>query len=253
MTLGLLAGGAAVLADPTQRAATAPQAWQALPADQQREFVARVLGDTEDVWGHIFRQMGKTYQPPKLILFTGTTASVCGPRAPSTGPFYCAGDHSIYLERNFFQELYERYGVSGDFARAYVIAQQVGYHVQNQLGLAKEAQRKVPGAPKRVRSDVSVQKELQADCLAGVWANSAEKRKLIDARDIESGIAAAKAMGDDQIQQRTKGYVAPGASMRGTSEQRARWFKVGLDSGDFRACNTFASTNGDPASETVSR
>ncbi|HSS70831.1 MAG TPA: neutral zinc metallopeptidase [Casimicrobiaceae bacterium] len=211
------------------------------PADPQREFVARVLGDTEDVWDGIFRQLGSRYQRPKLVLFHGQVASACGLSSAAVGPFYCPGDRDVYLDLSFFQELSQRFGAPGDFARAYVIAHEVGHHVQNQLGLMGEVQRRVAGAPERVRNQLSVRQELQADCFAGVWGHSAAKRGLIDARDVESGIAAAMAVGDDRLQQRARGYVVPEQFTHGSSEQRARWFKTGLESGDIRQCDTFAS------------
>ena len=220
----------------------APSAAPTAPAraDPQREFVARVLGDTEDVWGEVFQQLGTRYQPPKLVLFRGQVGSACGLSSAAMGPFYCPGDRDVYLDLSFFQELSQRFGAPGDFARAYVIAHEVGHHVQNQLGLMDDVQRKTARASEQVRNEVSVRQELQADCLAGVWGNSAAKRNLIDARDVESGIAAAMAVGDDRLQQRSQGYVVPEAFTHGSSEQRAKWFKIGLVSGDIRQCNTFA-------------
>jgi predicted metalloprotease len=227
----------------TQSLPQAPPATSTAPAraDPQREFVARVLGDTEDVWGDIFQQLGTRYQPPKLVLFHGQVGSACGLSSAAMGPFYCPGDRDVYLDLSFFQELSQRFGAPGDFARAYVIAHEVGHHVQNQLGLMDDLQRKTAGASERVRNEISVRQELQADCLAGVWGNSAAKRNLIDARDVESGIAAAMAVGDDRLQQRSRGYVVPEAFTHGSSEQRAKWFKIGLGSGDIRQCNTFAA------------
>ena len=240
--LALLSGGGA----PTVQMQAVPQAPSAAPgmperADPQREFVARVLGDTEDVWGGIFQQLGTRYQPPKLALYRGQVGSACGLGSAAMGPFYCPGDHYVYLDLSFFQELSQRFGAPGDVARAYVIAHEIGHHVQNQLGLMDEVQRKTAGASERVRNEMSVRQELQADCLAGVWGNSAAKRNLIDARDVESGIAAAMAVGDDRLQQRSRGYIVPEAFTHGSSEQRARWFKIGLNSGDIRQCNTFTS------------
>ena len=210
-------------------------------ADPQREFVARVLGDTEDVWGSTFQQLGTRYAPPKLVLYHGQVASACGLGSAAMGPFYCPGDRIVYLDMSFFQELTQRFGAPGDFARAYVIAHEVGHHVQNQLGLMDEVQRKTANASERVRNEVSVRQELQADCLAGVWGASAAKRGLIDASDVESGISAAMAVGDDRLQKRSQGYVVPEAFTHGSSAQRAQWFKVGLTTGDIRQCNTFAS------------
>jgi len=209
--------------------------------DPQRDFVARVLGDTEDVWGDIFQQMGTRYVPPKLDLYQGMAATACGAGQPAMGPFYCPGDQEVYLERGFFQELSQRFGAPGDFARAYVIAHEVGHHVQNQLGLNDKVQQRLAGAPEAVRNDFSVRQELQADCLAGVWGHSAAQRGLIDTRDVESGIAAAMAVGDDRLQKQSQGYVVPEAFTHGSSAQRAQWFKIGLTSGDIRRCNTFAA------------
>jgi uncharacterized protein len=237
--LALLGGGGGGPVIQTQ----APQTTPAKPAgsDPQTEFVARVLGDTEDVWGNVFKQLGTTYQPPKLVLFRGEVSSACGFASAAMGPFYCPGDRHVYLDLSFFQELSQRFGAPGDFARAYVIAHEIGHHVQNQLGLMDEVRQKTGNASERVRNDMSVRQELQADCLAGVWGNSAAKRGLIDASDVESGIGAAMAVGDDRMQKQSRGYVVPEAFTHGSSAQRAKWFKIGLQSGDLRQCNTFAS------------
>jgi predicted metalloprotease len=239
--LALLSGGGgpSVQTEAVQPPVPKPAPQQ--PADPQREFVARVLGDTEDVWDGIFRQLGSRYQRPKLVLFHGQVGSACGLSSAAVGPFYCPSDRDVYLDLSFFQELSQRFGAPGDFARAYVIAHEVGHHVQNQLGLMEEMQRRTADASERVRNQLSVRQELQADCLAGVWGHSAAKRGLIDARDVESGIAAAMAVGDDRLQQRARGYVVPEQFTHGSSEQRARWFKTGLESGDIRQCDTFAS------------
>jgi predicted metalloprotease len=223
----------------------APQPASGAPAtrDPQTEFVARVLGDTEDVWGGIFQQMGTRYQPPKLTLYHGQIASACGFSSAAAGPFYCPGDRKVYLDLSFFQELSQRFGASGDFARAYVIAHEVGHHVQNQLGLMDAAQKKMASAPDRSRNDMSVRLELQADCLAGVWGHSSIQRNIIDAKDIESGLAAAAAVGDDRIQKQTRGYVVPEGFTHGSSAQRVKWFRTGLDSGDLRQCDTFGTRN----------
>jgi predicted metalloprotease len=223
----------------------APQPAPSAPAtrDPQTEFVARVLGDTEDVWGGIFQQMGTRYQPPKLTLYHGQIASACGFSSAAAGPFYCPGDRKVYLDLTFFQELSQRFGAPGDFARAYVIAHEVGHHVQNQLGLMDAAQKKMTGAPDQGRNDMSVRLELQADCLAGVWGHSSIQRNIIDAKDIESGLAAAAAVGDDRIQKQTRGYVVPEGFTHGSSAQRVKWFRTGLDSGDLRQCDTFGTRN----------
>jgi len=223
----------------------APQTATRAPAtnDPQTEFVARVLGDTEDVWGGIFQQMGTRYQPPKLTLYHGQIASACGFSSAAAGPFYCPGDRKVYLDLSFFQELSQRFGAPGDFARAYVIAHEIGHHVQNQLGLMEAAQQKMANASDRSRNDMSVRLELQADCLAGVWGHSSMQRNIIDAKDVESGLAAAAAVGDDRIQKQTRGYVVPEGFTHGSSAQRTKWFRTGLDSGDLRQCDTFGTRN----------
>ncbi|HEX4523264.1 MAG TPA: neutral zinc metallopeptidase [Casimicrobiaceae bacterium] len=231
-------GGPVVQTQAPQTATHAPAA-----NDPQTEFVARVLGDTEDVWGGIFQQMGTRYQPPKLTLYHGQIASACGFSSAAAGPFYCPGDRKVYLDLSFFQELSQRFGAPGDFARAYVIAHEIGHHVQNQLGLMDAAQQKMSSASDRSRNDMSVRLELQADCLAGVWGHSSMQRNIIDAKDVESGIAAAAAVGDDRIQKQTRGYVVPEGFTHGSSAQRVKWFRTGLDSGDLRQCDTFATRN----------
>jgi predicted metalloprotease len=231
-------GGPAVQNQAPSSASRAP-----VPNDPQTDFAARVLGDTEDVWGGIFQQLGTRYQPPTLTLYHGQIASACGFSSAAAGPFYCPGDRKLYLDLSFFQELSQRFGAPGDFARAYVIAHEVGHHVQNQLGLMDAAQKKMANAPDRTRNDLSVRLELQADCLAGVWGHSSMQRNIIDDKDVESGIAAAAAVGDDRIQKQSRGYVVPESFTHGSSAQRVRWFRTGLESGDLRQCDTFASRN----------
>jgi predicted metalloprotease len=240
--LALLTGGDG--GGPVVQTQAPPTATRA-PAtnDPQTEFVARVLGDTEDVWGGIFQQMGTRYQAPKLTLYHGQIASACGFSSAAAGPFYCPGDRKVYLDLSFFQELSQRFGAPGDFARAYVIAHEIGHHVQNQLGLMEAAQQKMANASDRSRNDLSVRLELQADCLAGVWGHSSMQRNIIDAKDVESGMAAAAAVGDDRIQKQTRGYVVPEGFTHGSSAQRAKWFRTGLDSGDLRQCDTFGTRN----------
>jgi hypothetical protein len=237
--LALLTGDGGGPVVQTQAPQTAPRA----PAanDPQTEFVARVLGDTEDVWGGIFQQMGTRYQAPKLTLYHGQIASACGFSSAAAGPFYCPGDRKVYLDLSFFQELSQRFGAPGDFARAYVIAHEIGHHVQNQLGLMDAAQQRMASSSDRSRNDMSVRLELQADCLAGVWGHSSMQRNIIDAKDVESGMAAAAAVGDDRIQKQTRGYVVPEGFTHGSSAQRVKWFRTGLDSGDLRQCDTFAT------------
>jgi hypothetical protein len=239
--LALLSGGGA----PTVQTQSLPPAGPptASPVrDQQREFVTRVLGDTEDVWNGIFQKLGTRYRPPKLALYRGSVDSACGLGVAAMGPFYCPEDQDVYLDLAFFDELSSRrFGAPGDFARSYVVAHEIGHHVQNQLGLMAEVQKKSASASSAVRNALSVRQELQADCLAGVWGHSAAARGIIDASDIESGIAAASAVGDDRLQKQSRGYVVPEAFTHGSSAQRVRWFRTGLESGDIRKCNTFSA------------
>jgi predicted metalloprotease len=209
--------------------------------DKQVDFVKAILGDLEDVWGAQFQQMGSQYERPKLELFRGQVGSACGLASAAMGPFYCPGDRIVYLDLAFFDELSQRFGAPGEFARAYVIAHEVGHHVQNQLGVMDQVDRKNANASQATRNALSVRLELQADCLAGVWGHSAAQRGALDTSDIESGIAAATAVGDDKIQQAARGYVVPESFTHGSSAQRVRWFKTGLQSGDIRQCNTFAA------------
>ena len=242
--LALLGGDGGGPSVQTQYVPAGPAAPSGQPsADPQRLFVAKVLGDTEDVWGGIFQQLGTRYQPPKLVLFEGKTGSACGLASEAMGPFYCPGDRDVYLDMSFFQELSQRFGAPGDFARAYVIAHEIGHHVQNQLGLLDDGQR-LAGGSARTRNEASVRTELQADCLAGVWGHSAAKRGLIDAHDVESGIGAAMAVGDDRLQKQSQGYVVPEAFTHGSSQQRAQAFKIGLESGDIRACEFSTTARG---------
>jgi len=239
--LALLSDGGA----PTQQSSVPipanPSGQPATTRDKQTDFVARVLGDTEDVWGQEFQKMGSRYQPPKLELFRGQVGSACGLASAAMGPFYCPGDQKVYLDLAFFDELSQRFGAPGDFARAYVIAHEIGHHVQNQLGLMSQVERKSANASPEMRNALSVRQELQADCLAGVWGHSAQARGALEPGDVEAGIAAATAVGDDRIQKATRGYVVPEAFTHGSSAQRVRWFKIGLQTGDVRQCNTFAA------------
>ncbi|MEP6942982.1 MAG: neutral zinc metallopeptidase [Betaproteobacteria bacterium] len=243
--LALLGGGDGGAPTQTQPVPASPAgpAGPATVRDKQTDFVARVLGDTEDVWGAQFQKMGSRYQPPKLDLFRGQVASACGFASAASGPFYCPGDRRVYLDLAFFDELSQRFGAPGDFARAYVIAHEIGHHVQNQLGLMDQVEQKSANASPQTRNALSVRQELQADCFAGVWGHSAQARGALDAKDLESGIAAATAVGDDRVQKATRGYVVPEAFTHGSSAQRVKWFKVGLESGDIRQCNTFAAGN----------
>ena len=235
--LGLMSGGGGAV--PTQQAPAHPP-----PAnDRTAAFVSTVLADTEDVWTQIFKSMGTRYEPPTLVLFTRATVSSCGNASAAAGPFYCPVDRKVYLDTAFFRELQSRFGAPGDFAQAYVIAHEIGHHVQNQLGTMEKFEQTAARADARQRNALSVRLELQADCYAGVWGASAAKRNLLDPGDIEEGIRAASAVGDDTIQKRTQGHVVPDAFTHGTAEQRVRWFRTGFTSGDPRSCNTFSANS----------
>ncbi len=208
--------------------------------DDLRDFVAVVLAETEDVWHEAFRKMGRTYQAPTLVLFSGAVESACGMAGSAMGPFYCPYDHKVYLDLSFFEDLRTRLGASGDFAQAYVIAHEVGHHVQTLLGISKKVNELQSRVNPSERNKLSVRMELQADCFAGVWAHQADKkRQILEAGDIEEGMNAASAVGDDRIQRKTQGYVVPDAFTHGSAAQRVRWFKLGFESGNFQACDTF--------------
>ena len=208
--------------------------------DDMRNFVAVVLAETEDVWQDTFQKAGRTYQAPKLVLFSGSVESACGIAGSAVGPFYCPADQKVYLDLAFFEELHSRFGASGDFAQAYVIAHEVGHHVQTLLGITQKVTELQSRSSKSDRNRLSVMLELQADCLAGMWAHQTEKkRQILEAGDIEEGLNAAAAVGDDRIQKRTQGYVVPDGFTHGSSAQRVSWFNPGSEQGDINACNTF--------------
>ena len=208
--------------------------------DKLKHFVAVVLADTEDVWRDQFRRMGKTYQEPKLVLFSRQVESACGLADAAVGPFYCPGDHNVYLDLSFLQALESRFKAPGEFAKAYVIAHEVGHHVQNLLGISKKVHERRERLSKSEYNRLSVRLELQADFLAGFWGYHAQKMKHILAPgDLEAALRAANAIGDDRLQQQGRGYVVPDSFTHGTSEQRIRWFRRGFESGDFSKGDTF--------------
>ncbi len=208
--------------------------------DDLRDFVAVVLADTEDVWSDAFRRMGKTYRPPTLVLYSQAVESACGMAGSAVGPFYCPLDQKVYLDLSFFGDLRTRFGAPGDFAQAYVIAHEVGHHVQNLLGIADKVNQLRSRASRSEANQLSVMMELQADCLAGIWAHRADKtRQILEAGDIEEGLNAASQIGDDRMQKRTQGHVVPDAFTHGSSAQRVRWFRRGLESDNLQACDTF--------------
>ncbi|MFK8186412.1 MAG: neutral zinc metallopeptidase [Phormidesmis sp.] len=208
--------------------------------DQLAEFVSVVLADTEDTWNSVFpREFGGNYREPDLVLFSGVVQSACGTAQAAVGPFYCPADQQVYIDLDFYKSLRDRLGAPGDFAQAYVIAHEVGHHIQNLLGVSDQVRAAQRRMSKTQANQLSVAQELQADCFAGVWANSAGRRNLLEAGDIEEAMNAASQIGDDTLQRNQRGYVNPDSFTHGTSAQRVQWFKTGLQSGDVDNCNTF--------------
>jgi predicted metalloprotease len=206
------------------------------------DFVRAVLGETEDVWGTYFQGMGKTYIRPKLVLFSGQVQSACGFASAASGPFYCPGDQKVYIDLSFYRQLASEFGAPGDFARAYVIAHEVGHHVQNLLGITDKADQAEQRLGRTGANHVSIEIELQADCFAGVWAAQANNaRKILEPGDLESGLNAASSVGDDTLQKREQGTVVPDSFTHGTSAQRVRWFRRGFEAGKIENCDTFSA------------
>jgi predicted metalloprotease len=227
-------------------APTAPSG-QAKPApkaqDDMKVFISRVLADTEDVWTDVFKGFGRQYKDPKLVLFSGGTQTACGTGVSAMGPFYCPLDQKVYVDLGFFDELQRRLNSPGDFAQAYVIAHEVGHHVQTLLGISDQVQRAKSQVSEREGNRIQVMMELQADCLAGVWAShlNTQSKNRLEQGDIEEGLNAASQIGDDMIQRKTQGRVVPESFTHGSSAQRVKWFKAGLDTGDINACDTFSN------------
>lgn len=218
------------------------QAQVDVTGDAGKDFVARVLGSTERVWTQKFQEMGRQYEQPKLVLFNGFVQSACGMAQSAMGPFYCPGDNKVYIDLSFYQDMKNKLGAPGDFAQAYVIAHEVGHHIQNQLGIAAKVTQARMQASEAEANALSVRMELQADCLAGVWAKTAnDANNILEVGDVEEGLNAASAIGDDRLQRRSQGYVVPESFTHGTSEQRVRWFKRGLETGEVKSCDTFAT------------
>jgi uncharacterized protein len=206
--------------------------------EELKQFVTAVLGETEDVWNELFRRSGKRYIEPKLVLFTDQARSGCGLAGAAVGPFYCPGDQKVYIDLSFYQELKSRFRAPGDFAQAYVIAHEVGHHVQNLLGVMDRAKSGQNGMRRETANQLSVRLELQADFLAGVWAHYAQAKGIIEPGDIDEALRAASAIGDDRLQRESQGYVVPDSFTHGTSEQRSRWFRKGFETGDIRQGDT---------------
>jgi hypothetical protein len=216
------------------------QTVQPAATDEMRAFVATILAETEDTWQGIFKAGGKAYEEPKLVLFSGSVASACGLASAATGPFYCPSDRKVYLDTAFFAEMARRFDASGDFAEAYVIAHEVGHHVQNLLGILPEFNRRRQAMSEVDANKLSVRVELQADCFAGIWGKFTEQKGILEKGDLEEALNAATQIGDDALQRRTQGYVVPDSFNHGTSQQRVRWFRKGFDSGKMSACDTFS-------------
>ncbi len=233
--LGLLSGGS-----PAQVQQAPPQR---PPADDtMARFVSTVLADTEDVWTDVFRQQGGTYQKPRLVLFRGATPTACGTGQAAMGPFYCPGDQKVYIDLGFYQTLKDRLGAPGDFAQAYVIAHEVGHHVQNLLGISGKVDQQRARVSQAQYNQLSVRLELQADCFAGVWANHAQQaRQILEQGDVEEAMNAAAKIGDDALQRSSGGAVVPDSFTHGTSAQRQRWFNAGLQQGNMKSCDTFSA------------
>jgi hypothetical protein len=221
-----------------------PQTQRSAANDRMADFVSVVLADTEDTWQTLFRQMGGTYVEPKLVLFSGAVNSACGLAKSAVGPFYCPADQKLYIDLSFYQDLKTQYQAPGDFAQAYVIAHEVGHHVQNLMGISDKVQALQRQSDRSSANQLSVRLELQADCFAGIWANHAQRsRHILEEGDIEEALNAASSIGDDRLQSQAKGYVVPEAFTHGSSAQRVRWFKRGIQTGDPAQCNTFAVSN----------
>ncbi len=228
---------------PGQTSGQAPGTYTGSPEEEElKEFVSVVLADTEDVWRALFRDMGRQYPDPTLVLYSGAVSSACGMGQAAMGPFYCPGDQKLYIDLSFYDDLKRRHNAPGDFAQAYVVAHEVGHHVQTVLGIASEVRRAQQGASKEEANQIQVRMELQADCFSGVWAKQADRaRNVIEPGDIDEALNAAAAIGDDRLQRQAQGYVVPESFTHGTSAQRARWFKRGFQSGNPDACDTFSA------------
>jgi len=225
---------------PTQQ--SAPAAHYGTPQDEQGRFIAAVLGETEDTWSAIFQEGGREYIPPKLVLYRNAMPTACGTGSAAAGPFYCPLDRKVYLDLSFFQQLAEEFQAPGEFAEAYVLAHEVGHHVQNLLGIADRVRAAQERTSQAQANQLSVRLELQADCFAGVWARHADETKhILEQGDVESALRAASAVGDDTLQKRAQGYVVPESFTHGTSAERVSWFKRGMAAGSIDSCNTFSA------------
>ncbi len=221
-----------------------PQTGRSAADDRMADFISVVLADTEDTWHSLFRQRGETYVEPTLVLYSDAVESACGSARSAVGPFYCPRDQKLYIDLSFYEDLKSRYQAPGDFAQAYVIAHEVGHHVQNLMGISDRVHALQRQVDRVEANQLSVRQELQADCFAGIWAHNAERsRQILEAGDIEEALNAASSIGDDRLQRQARGYVSPESFTHGSSAQRVRWFKRGIQTGDPAQCNTFAVAN----------
>lgn len=236
----VLGGGGGLLPGESQITQSDQPGQQGAQAnDEMKQFVATILAETEDVWNGIFQANGLTYEQPKLVLFSGQIRSACGFASSASGPFYCPGDHKVYLDTAFFDQLSRQFGASGDFAEAYVIAHEVGHHVQNLTGVLPKFNQMRQRMSEADANQMSMRVELQADCFAGVWGRFTAQKGILEQGDLEEALNAAKQIGDDTLQKKMQGYVVPESFNHGTSAQRQRWFKAGFDSGKLSSCDTF--------------
>ncbi len=243
--VALLGGDPSIIFDQTQTPSDrSSQTQRSATEDQAADFVSVVLADTEDTWSNLFQQSGKTYVEPKLVLFSDAVQSACGFARSAVGPFYCPADQKLYIDLSFYQDLKNKYQAPGDFAQAYVIAHEVGHHVQNLMGISSRVSRLQRQTNEVEANQLSVRQELQADCFAGVWAYHAnQSRQILETGDVEEALNAASAIGDDRLQSQSKGYVVPESFTHGSSAQRVRWFKRGIQTGNPAQCDTFAVSN----------
>ncbi|MBD2164071.1 neutral zinc metallopeptidase [Calothrix membranacea FACHB-236] len=247
--VALLGGDPSVIWEQTQQPSDrpnsqTPQTQSSANSDRMADFVSVVLADTEDTWSSLFQQQGKTYREPTLVLYSDAVKSACGFTRSAVGPFYCPSDQKLYIDLSFYEDLKNRYQAPGDFAQAYVVAHEVGHHVQNLMGISQQVQSLQRQADQVEANQLSVRQELQADCFAGVWAYHADRsRQILETGDIEEALNAASSIGDDRLQSQAKGYVIPESFTHGSSAQRVRWFKQGIQTGNPEQCNTFTATN----------
>ena len=227
----------------TRQTTDTREAPKGAPADEMGRFVAKVLGSTEDVWAQIFRASNQAYHPPTLVLYSGAVRSACGLGQAAMGPFYCPGDEKLYIDLAFYEDLKRRFHAPGDFAQAYVIAHEVGHHIQKLTGTFGKLEEQRGRVSKTEYNQTSVKMELQADCYAGIWGHFAAAKNQLDPGDVEEALTAATAIGDDRLQQETQGRVVPDSFTHGSSAQRVRWFKRGMDSGRVADCNTFSASS----------